>query len=107
MKITHNYLQNSVLHEALEDTYCVLQHVTLIGVGRFKILGGGGGGGERFRILGGPNSQQAHVGRYKVRKEPSLAKRCEKSGKDAKRAVLWKKDRLCYIELDFDRTDVI
>ena len=46
-------------------------------------------------------------GRYKVRKEPSSAKRCEKSGKDAKRAVLWKKNRLCYIELDFDRTDVI
>ena len=46
-------------------------------------------------------------GRYKVRKEPSPAKRCEKSGKDAKRAVLWKKNRLCYIELDFDRTDVI
>ena len=39
-------------------------------------------------------------GRYKVRKEPSPAKRCEKSGKDAKRAVLWKKNRLCYIELD-------
>ena len=47
------------------------------------------------------------TGRYKVRKEPSPAKRCEKSGKDAKRAVLWKKNRLCYIELDFDRTDVI
>ena len=31
-------------------------------------------------------------GRYKVRKEPSPAKRCEKSGKDAKRAVLWKKN---------------
>ena len=35
-----------------------------IGVGRFRILGGGGGG-ARFRILGGgqggPNSQQAHV----------------------------------------------
>ena len=34
----------------------------LIGVGRFRILGGGGGG-PRFRILGGqggPNSQQAH-----------------------------------------------
>ena len=29
-----------------------------IGVGRFRILGGGGG--PRFRILGGPNSQQAH-----------------------------------------------
>ena len=42
-----------------------------------------------------------------MRKEPSPAKRCEKSGKDAKRAVLWKKKRLCYIELDFDRTDVI
>ena len=27
-----------------------------IGVGRFRILGGG----PRFRILGGPNSQQAH-----------------------------------------------
>ena len=40
------------------------------------------------------------TGRYKVRKEPSPAKRCEKSGKDAKRAVLWKKNRLCYIELD-------
>ena len=26
-----------------------------IGVGRFRILGGGGGGGARFRILGGPN----------------------------------------------------
>ena len=24
-----------------------------IGVGRFRILGGGGGGGARFRILGG------------------------------------------------------
>ena len=32
----------------------------LIDVGRFRILGGGGGGGARFRILGGPNSQQAH-----------------------------------------------
>ena len=33
----------------------------IIGVGRFRILGGGGG--ARFRILvggGGPNSQQAH-----------------------------------------------
>ena len=46
-------------------------------------------------------------GRYKVRKEPSPAKRCEKSGKDAKRVVLWKKNRLWYIELNFDRTDVI
>ena len=34
---------------------------------------------------------KADAGRYKVRKEPSPAKRCEKSGKDAKRAVLWKK----------------
>ena len=33
-------------------------------------------------------------GRYKVRKEPSPAKRCKKSGKDAKRVVLWKKNRL-------------
>ena len=24
-----------------------------------------------------------------------------------KRAVLWKKNRLCYIELNFDRTDII
>ena len=36
-----------------------------IGVGRFRILGGGGGGGLRFRIWGGggqggSNSQQAH-----------------------------------------------
>ena len=34
----------------------------IIGIGRFRILGGGGGG-ARFRILGGqggPNSQQAH-----------------------------------------------
>ena len=42
-----------------------------------------------------------------MRKEPSLAKRCEKSGKDAKRAVLWEKNRLCYIELDIDSTGVI
>ena len=42
-----------------------------------------------------------------MRKEPSPAKRCEKSGKDAKRAVLWKENRLCNIELDFDRTDII
>ena len=48
-----------------------------------------------------------NYGRYKVRKEPSPAKRCEKSGKGAKRAVLWKKNRLCHIELDFDRTGVI
>ena len=27
-------------------------------------------------------------GRYKMRKEPSPAKRCEKSGKDVKRAML-------------------
>ena len=35
-----------------------------IGVGRFRILGGGGGGGAKLRILGGqgggPNSQLAH-----------------------------------------------
>ena len=34
-----------------------------IGVGSFRILGGGGGGGgggPRLRILGAPNSQQAH-----------------------------------------------
>ena len=43
----------------------------------------------------------------KSRHQQKDAKRCEKSGKDAKRAVLWKKNRLCYIELDFDRTDVI
>ena len=39
-----------------------LAYSTGIGVGRFRILGGGGGG-PRFRILGrprGPNSQQAH-----------------------------------------------
>ena len=49
-----------------------------------------------------------------MRKEPSPAKRCEKSGKDAKRAEKMRKEpfygrknRLCYIELDFDRTDVI
>ena len=42
-----------------------------------------------------------------MQKEPSPAKRCENSGKDAKRAVLWKKNRLCYIELDFDRINVI
>ena len=43
----------------------------------------------------------------KSRHQRKDAKRCEKSGKDAKRAVLWKKNRLCYIELDFDRTGVI
>ena len=43
----------------------------------------------------------------KSRHQRKDAKRCEKSGKDAKRAVLWKKNRLCYLELDFDRTDVI
>ena len=32
-----------------------LKLAVLIGVGRFRILGG-----PRFRILGGPNSQQAH-----------------------------------------------
>ena len=42
-----------------------------------------------------------------MRKEPSPAKRCEKSGKDAKRAVLWKKNRPSYIELNFDHTDII
>ena len=42
-----------------------LINVELIGVGRFRIMGGGGGG-ARFRILEGPrggggaNSQQAH-----------------------------------------------
>ena len=29
------------------------------------------------------------MGGYKVRKEPSLAKRCEKSGKDAKRDIFY------------------
>ena len=29
------------------------------------------------------------TGRYKVRKEPSPAKRCEKSGKDAKGAMFY------------------
>ena len=39
----------------------------------------------------------------KSRHQRKDAKRCEKSGKDAKRAVLWKKkNRLCYIELGFD-----
>ena len=43
-------------------------------------------------------------GRYKVRKEPSPAKRCEKMRKEP---FYGRKNRLCYIELDFDRTDVI
>ena len=38
--------------------------LSAIGVGRFRILGGGGGGGAKFRILGGgqggANSHQAH-----------------------------------------------
>ena len=43
----------------------MVRFVFHIGVGRFRILGGGGGGegGPRFRILGGgggANSQQAH-----------------------------------------------
>ena len=53
-------------------------------------------------------------GRYKVRKEPSPAKRCEKMRKERKRCekshVLWKKSRLCYImhiELNLDHIDVI
>ena len=41
-----------------------LSHLLLIGLGRFRILGLGGGGGARFRILGmpgrGAKSQQAH-----------------------------------------------
>ena len=54
------------------------------------------------------------VGRYKVRKEPSPAKRCEKMRKERKRCekshVLWKKSRLCYImhiEQNLDLIDVI
>ena len=50
-------------------------------------------------------------GRYKVRKEPSPAKRCEKMRKERKRCeksrFMEEKNRLCYIELDFDRTGVI
>ena len=33
---------------------------------------------------------QVEMGGYKVRKEPSLAKRCERSGKDAKRGKFHK-----------------
>ena len=72
--------------------------------------GGGGGGGESlnensnkrevFRLfifhIVSPILQQTGMtfikkkcGRYKVRKEPSPAKRCEKSGKDAKRAMFY------------------
>ena len=34
-------------------TCTMISSVDRIGVGRFRILGGGGGGGARFRILGG------------------------------------------------------
>ena len=48
----------------LIEIICIFTGITsdFIGVGRFRILGGGGGG-AKFRILGGqggPNSQQAH-----------------------------------------------
>ena len=53
-------------------------------------------------------------GRYKVRKEPSPAKRCEKMRKERKICekshVLWKKNSLCYImyiKLNLDHIDVI
>ena len=36
-----------------------------------------------------------------MRKEPSLTKRCEKRGKDAKRAKFHKKIGKCYIEVKF------
>ena len=50
------------------------------------------------------SGQRSRGGRYKVRKEPSPAKRCEKMRKEP---FYGRKNRLCYIELDFDRTDVI
>ena len=48
-------------------------------------------------------------GRYKVRKEPSPAKRCEKSGKDAKRVMFYGRktdSAIMYIELNLDHIDV-
>ena len=43
-------------------------------------------------------------------KEPSPAKRCEKMRKERKRCEksrFMEEKQVCYIELDFDRTDVI
>ena len=51
---------NRVLHNIEMMFHCRSRFMTclfIIGVGRFRILGGGG---AKFRILGGPNSQQAH-----------------------------------------------
>ena len=63
---------------------------------------------KKFYVFGFFNSI---IGRYKVRKEPSPAKRCEKMRKERKRCeksrFMEEKNRLCYIELDFDRTGVI
>ena len=42
----------------MEELQRTLVITTLfIGVGRFRILGGGGGGGARFRILGAKGGQ--------------------------------------------------
>ena len=37
----------------------------IIGVGRFRILGGGGGRGPKFRILGGPNGAKVPGGTWR------------------------------------------